>query len=102
MGRGDQRAAEAVVLEMLGAGAAQGYDVCARLARRAGLSHGAAYGVVYTLEGRGLIESREEVGSDGAERRWYSLTGVGVRRAARTGGTNESVPSAAAAAGVIA
>ncbi|MFT3685905.1 MAG: PadR family transcriptional regulator [Phycisphaerales bacterium] len=76
--------------------------MCARLTRRIGLVHGAAYGELYTLEARGLVDSRDEVGSDGVERRWYSLTGAGVRRAAALRDVAETIPSAAVAAGVIA
>jgi PadR family transcriptional regulator PadR len=60
-----------------------GYEIAESLARRSDgvldMGHSTLYPLLYNLESKGLITSREEASESGRYRRYYSLTTTGKK-----------------------
>ena len=71
------------VMQLLARREMYGYEIAESLARRSDgvldMGHSTLYPLLYNLESKGLITSREEASESGRYRRYYSLTTTGKK-----------------------
>lgn len=74
------------VLQMLSSGEMYGYELIETLTKRSGgvleLGQSTLYPMLYNLEGKGLVTSREKEAPNGRIRRYYRLTSKGKKKLA--------------------
>ena len=74
------------VMQLLSSGEMYGYEIVDRLAQQSSgvfeLGQSTLYPMLYNLEAKGLVRSRERRADNGRKRRYYRLTTKGVRKLA--------------------
>lgn len=97
-------ALDLIVLQLLAAGEAYGFEIVTKLAEATGgqleISDGTLYPVLYRLEKAGFVDIRWETPARGVPRKYYHLTDSG--RAERQALAREWRKFAAAMAGLLA
>ena len=77
-------AGPAAVMQLLNDEEMYGYQIVEFLAKRSDgvfkLGQSTVYPMLYNLEAKGLVASREKVGENGRKRRYYRLTTKGKKR----------------------
>ena len=72
------------VLQLLSEGEMYGYEIVEALEKRSKgvfeLGQSTLYPMLYNLQGKGLVTSREKAGPNGRQRRYYRLTSAGKKR----------------------
>ena len=72
------------VMQLLSSGEMYGYEIVERLASESSgifeLGQSTLYPMLYNLESKGLVRSREQRGENGRNRRYYRLTTKGNRK----------------------
>lgn len=72
------------VLQLLSDGEMYGYEIVEALPLRSSgvfkLGQSTLYPMLYNLEAKGLVTSRQKVGSNGRTRRYYRLTSKGTKQ----------------------
>ena len=72
------------VMQLLGDGEMYGYEIVESLATRSAgvfeLGQSTLYPMLYNLEGKGLVTSRQKAGPNGRMRRYYRLTSKGKKK----------------------
>ncbi len=72
------------VMHLLGDGEMYGYELIDLLTRKSQgifeLGQSTLYPMLYNLESKGLVSSREKAGSNGRKRRYYRLTAKGRKK----------------------
>ena len=85
------------VLKLLERGEMYGYELVEQLEKRSGgvlaMGQSTLYPMLYNLEAKGLVASRERESDSGRTRRYYRLTGRGKKRLAEDSAPPGSVAS---------
>ena len=72
------------VMQLLGDGEMYGYEIVESLATKSAgvfeLGQSTLYPMLYNLEGKGLVSSRQKAGPNGRMRRYYRLTSKGKKK----------------------
>ncbi|HZQ56280.1 MAG TPA: PadR family transcriptional regulator [Bryobacteraceae bacterium] len=75
-----------LLLNLLSRGAMYGYEIIQEASRRSAnafaFKEGTLYPALHQLEKKGLIQSEWRMGDNGRERKYYSLTAKGKKKAA--------------------
>lgn len=72
------------VMQLLASGEMYGYEIIEALSSRSNgvfeLGQSTLYPMLYNLEGKGIVSSKEKAGSNGRMRRYYRLTVKGKKK----------------------
>ncbi|MDA7859487.1 PadR family transcriptional regulator, partial [Mariniblastus sp.] len=72
------------VMHLLSGDEMYGYEIVERLGKESAgvfeMGQSTLYPMLYNLEGKGLVKSREKKGDNGRKRRYYRLTAKGSRK----------------------
>jgi PadR family transcriptional regulator PadR len=74
------------VMQLLSGGEKYGYELVESLSRQTDgvlkLGQSTLYPMLYNLEAKGIVSSKEKAGPNGRQRRYYRLTGKGKKKLA--------------------
>lgn len=94
------------VLKLLERGEMYGYELVKALADRSdgvlAMGQSTLYPMLYNLEAKGLIASRQDAAENGRPRKYYRLTGKGKKRLAHDTDQWRAVTAAMASLGITA
>jgi len=72
------------VMQLLSGGEKYGYELVESLSRQTGgvleLGQSTLYPMLYNLEAKGIVKSKQKAGPNGRQRRYYQLTGKGKKK----------------------
>ena len=75
------------VMQLLSGGEKYGYELVESLSRQTDgvlkLGQSTLYPMLYNLEAKGIVSSKEKAGSNGRQRRYYRLTAKGKKKLER-------------------
>jgi len=93
------------VLKLLESGEKYGYELVDRLEKQTqgvlSMGQSTLYPMLYNMEAKGLVASREDESASGRRRRYYRLTGKGKRQLAKDTEQFVALVSAMQALGIL-